>query len=592
MSLAERRSPEPTDGLVPSLRTLTSYLFDRAVSPAAGERAFTYRDYSGDRDGVEHTLTWAELAAEVRATAAELSRITTPGARVAILAPQDLTYVVGFLAALHAGTVAVPLFAPEVSQHGSRLVGALTDCAPEVWLTSQGSLAAVRELAETTSVPMPKQIVAVDALGTDASDAPETPPAEVDPDAPAYLQYTSGSTRSPAGAVITHRAVAANCWQAGEAFGVDEKWACVGWIPFFHDMGLVQLLCIPVFSGAQSVFITPFNFIMKPKRWLQQMSDFPSVFTAAPNFAFEYAVKKVKEADRAAFDLSGVRAAINGSEPVRAGTIAAFQEAFGPHGFAVGAHRPSYGLAEATVFVTNTGDQGPTVTAFDRAALTENRGIVFPDREETTENTVHLVAAGKPRGQLVRIVDPAASAARADGEVGEIWIHGPNVATGYWQQPERSEETFGGVIEGEPGLTWLRTGDLGLIHEGLLYITGRIKDLIIIDGKNHYPQDLETTAQEAHPAIKRDRVAAFAVTSADGVEGAAIVAEYDRTAGTGEPDHAEVAKAVRRAVSAAHDVKLKDFRLVAPGGVLRTSSGKIARAATKKRHITEQGGGS
>jgi fatty acid CoA ligase FadD32 len=575
---------------------LTSYLFDRAASPAAGERAFTYRDYSADRDGVEHTLTWAELAAAVRVTAAELARITTPGSRVAILAPQDLTYVIGFLAALHAGTVAVPLFAPEVSQHGARLVGALTDCAPEVWLTSQGALAAVRELAETTSVPMPKQIVAVDALEVEgtasASGGLDAPPAEIDLDAPAYLQYTSGSTRAPAGAVITHRAVAANCWQATEAFGVDEEWACVGWIPFFHDMGLVQLLCVPVFTGAQSVFITPFNFIMKPMRWLRQMSDFPSVFTAAPNFAFEYAVKKVKEADRATLDLSGVRAAINGSEPVRPGTIAAFQEAFGPHGFAVGAHRPSYGLAEATVFVTNTGEKGPTITPFDRTALTENRGIVFPGREEDTVNAVQLVSAGKPRGQLVRIVDPVTSVPRSDGEVGEIWIHGPNVATGYWEQPERSEETFGGVLEGEPGRTWLRTGDLGLIHEGQLYITGRIKDLIIIDGKNHYPQDLETTAQEAHPAIKRDRVAAFAVTSADGVEGAAIVAEYDRTSGEGEPDHAEVAKAVRRAISAAHDVKLRDFRLVSPGGVLRTSSGKIARAATRDRYTAEQGGGS
>jgi fatty acid CoA ligase FadD32 len=593
MSLAERRSPEPTDGLVPSLRPLTSYLFDRAESSAAAEPAFTYRDYSANRDGVEQTLSWAELAAEVRTTAAELARVTTPGSRVAILAPQDLTYVIGFLAALHAGTVAVPLFAPEVSQHGSRLVGALSDCAPEVWLTSQGALAAVRELAEATAVPMPKQIIAVDALEDNgASGSGDTatatpPPADLDLDAPAYLQYTSGSTRAPAGAVITHRALSANCWQASEAFGVDEEWACVGWIPFFHDMGLVQLLCIPVFSGARSVFITPFNFIMKPMRWLRQMSDFSPVFTAAPNFAFEYAVKKVKEADRATLDLSGVRAAINGSEPVRPSTIAAFQEAFGPHGFAVSAHRPSYGLAEATVFVTNTDEEGPTITSFDRAALTEDRGIVLPGGSgASVNNVIELVSAGRPRGQLVRIVDPATSAQRADNEVGEVWIHGPNVADGYWEQAERSEETFGGVIDGEPGRTWLRTGDLGVIHEGRLYITGRIKDLIIIDGKNHYPQDLETTAQDAHPAVRRDRVAAFAVTSADGVEGAVIVAEYDRKAG--EPDHAEVAKAVRRAVSAAHDVKLRGFELVPAGGVLRTSSGKIARAATRDRYLAAE----
>jgi fatty acid CoA ligase FadD32 len=213
-----------------------------------------------------------------------------------------------------------------------------------------------------------------------------------------------------------------------------------------------------------------------------------------------------------------------------------------------------------------------------------------------TEGALDLVAAGNTHTQLVRIVDPATGVIRDDNEVGEIWAHGPNIADGYWEQPERSAETF----VGEPGSStpgpsrlgssrpgpsrkWLRTGDLGLYHDGLLYITGRIKDLIIIDGKNHYPQDIEVTVQNAHPAIKQDRVAAFAVTTGQGSEGAAVVAEFDRKAAAGEVDADEVAKAVKRAVSAAHDVKLKGFELVQPGGVLRTSSGKIARAATKAR---------
>jgi fatty acid CoA ligase FadD32 len=579
MSLAERRSPEPTDGLVSALRPLTSYLFERAKST---EPAFTFLDYSSDREGVEITLTWAELATRVRATAAALSRVTTSGQRVAILAPQDLTYVISFLGALHAGAIAVPLFAPEVSQHGERLVGALSDCAPEIWLTAQGSYDAVRELAENHPVPMPKQILAVDDLGDSSNAGEDFTPAELDLDSPAYLQYTSGSTRAPAGAVITHRAVVTNSWQAIDAFGVDDMWTCAGWIPFFHDMGLVQLLCIPVSSGARSVFITPFNFIMRPLRWMRLMSDFPNVFAAAPNFAFEYATRKIKEADRATLDLSGVRTVINGSEPVRASTITAFQDAFGPHGFAPSAHRPSYGLAEATVFVTNTGENGPTVTAFDRAALAEDRGIAL---EPGSEDAVDLVAAGSTHSQFVRIVDPATHVLRNEDQVGEIWVHGPNVADGYWEQPERTEETFGGRIDGAPaGLPsekWLRTGDLGLYHDGLLYITGRIKDLVIIDGKNHYPADIEATVQNAHPAIKQDRVAAFAVTSA-GVEGAAVVAEHDRTV-AGTVDHDEVTKAVQRAVSAAHDVKLRGFQLVQPGGVPRTSSGKIARGAAKER---------
>ncbi|KAA9165790.1 fatty acyl-AMP ligase [Amycolatopsis acidicola] len=574
MSLVERR---PGQTAVPAgLRPLTTYLFERAESTRP---AFTFLDYATDRDGTEHTLTWAELAARVNSVAAELSRVTARGARVAVLAPQDLTYVTAFLGALHAGCVAVPLFAPEVSQHGGRLVNVLADCAAEVWLTSRGALEDVRALAEQNPVPMPKQIIAVDEL----PQAEDFQAPQVDLDDPAYLQYTSGSTRDPAGAVITHRGITANAWQAKAGFGLDESWTFAGWIPFFHDMGLVQLLAEPLFSGGRSVFMTPFSFIMRPVRWLRQMSNVQNVLSAAPNFAFDYVVKKVKEEERAGLDLSGVRVVINGSEPVRDTTIAEFAEAFGPYGFAPEAHRPSFGLAEATVFVTNTGEEGPTVTSFDRAALAEDRGVTV---EPGTPGELRLVAAGRPVGQTVHIVHPIECTPRGEGEVGEIWVSGPNVATGYWRQPERTEETFGGTLAGEAG-TFLRTGDLGLVHDGLLYITGRIKDLIIIDGKNHYPQDIEATVQEAHPAIRRDHVAAFAIRDESGVEGAAVVAEYSRKAGEGELDEKEISRAVRRAVSATHDVKLRGFKLVPPGGVLRTSSGKVARAATKQKHWDE-----
>ncbi|TVT53503.1 fatty acyl-AMP ligase [Amycolatopsis rhizosphaerae] len=570
MSLAATRSPETVE--TGGFRPLTSYLFDGA---RAKRTAFTFLDYGSDPEGIARTVTWSELAEGVRSVAAELGRVTGRGGRVAVLAPQDLSYVTGFLGALHAGTVAVPLFAPEVSQHANRLAGALADCAPEVWLTSQSALAQVRALAEDHAVPMPKQIIAVDALEPDST-FPDVAP--VGPDDPAYLQYTSGSTREPAGAVITHHALLSNARQAETAFGIDESWTMAGWIPFFHDMGLVQLLAEPVFSGARSVFMTPFAFVMRPVRWLRALSGVHNVLSAAPNFAFDYAVRKVKAAEREGLDLSGVRVLVNGSEPVRPATIAAFAETFGPYGFDPRAHRPSYGLAEATVFVTSTGTEGPTVTSFDRAALAEDRGVVVADG---TPGALALAAAGRPVGQSVRIVHPERSTVLAEGRVGEIWVDGPNIATGYWQQPGRSAETFGGRLDGEPG-SWLRTGDLGLIHEGLLYVTGRRKDLIIIDGRNHYPQDIEATVERAHPAIRRGHVAAFAVTDASGAEGAAVVAE--RGPHAGEADEAGIARAVRRAVSATHDVKLHGFRLVAPGDVPRTSSGKIARSAARRRH--------
>lgn len=561
-----------SESAVPSdLRPLTGYLFDRAGSDAP---AFTFLDCATDRDGIERTMSWAQLAQQVRAVAAELNRLTGRGRRVAILAPQDPTYVTAFLGALHAGTVAVPLFAPEASRHSGRLVHVLSDCAPEVWLTSRSSMEKVRALADDNSVPMPKHIVAVDELSPSPGDfaAPE-----IGLDEPAYLQYTSGSTRDPAGAVITHRAVVANSWQAATAYRADAGWTVVGWLPFFHDMGLIQQLAAPVFAGSRSLFMTPFDFVKRPVRWLRAMSGKRDVMSSAPDFAFEYVSRKTPDADRAGLDLSGVRVLITGSEPVRAATIADFRRTFGPYGLASNVLRPSYGLAEATVFVTATGEEGPVVTAFDRAALADHRGVPVGPQ---SPGAVALVAAGRPVSQSVHIVHPDRLVAVPEGGVGEIWVDGPNVAAGYWQQPERTEETFGGRRGDAPG-RWLRTGDLGLIHDGLLYITGRIKDLIIIDGRNHYPQDIEATVSEAHPAIRRDGVAAFAVHDESGVEGAAVVAEYRRG---DDADEAEIARAVRRAVSATHDVRLRGLKLLRSGAVSRTSSGKVARSATKQRH--------
>jgi fatty acid CoA ligase FadD32 len=556
-----------------------------ALTGRAGQDrpAFTYQDYATDRNGVEHTLTWRELDVRVRAVAARIAQLTAPADRVAVLANQNLDYVVGFLATLAAGRISVPLFAPEPGPHGSRLVGALADCEAALWLTSEETMALVHEFRDTHPVPRPAHVLAVDTVP--AAEADGFAPVAVDMDAPAYLQYTSGSTRNPAGAIITHRAIVANAAQIVSAYGVDETFTCAGWIPFFHDMGLVQMLCLPVYTGARSVFTTPLHFIRRPLRWLEQLATHPNVFTAAPNFAFEYAAAKVKPEDRAGLDLSGVRVAANGSEPVRATTIQLFQEAFGPCGFAAEAHRPSYGLAEATVFVSTAATpEPPAVTAVDRAELGAGRAVPTADAEDA----ITLVAAGTPLGQHVRIVDPQTGASRPDGEVGEIWVHGANVADGYWQQAERTSETFDGRLADAPAHLpagrWLRTGDLGLFHDGRLYISGRMKDLIIVDGKNHYPQDIEVTVQDADPVIRRDHVAAFSIDTPAG-EALVVVAEHSRHVDPAELDAEAIGRTVRRAVSARHDLRLHDVALVEPGQVLRTSSGKVARAANRARYL-------
>jgi fatty acid CoA ligase FadD32 len=552
--------------------------------------AFTFADFGADRYGVEWTIGWSELDQRARAVAARLAQVTEPGARIALVCPQNLDYVVGFFGALYAGMIAVPLYAPEVSAHGERLVGALADCDPEVWLTSSSAMAGIRELQEGQPIPRPKQVIAVDAVAPELAD--EYRPVRISPEQPAYLQYTSGSTRAPAGAVITHRAVVANVGQAAAAYGADGTTTCVGWLPFFHDMGLIQLICLPVVLRCHSVFTTPFAFVRRPIRWLRMLGAHPNVLTAAPNFAFDLVASRLTEKDSAGIDLAGVSVAINGSEPVQASTIDRFLTATRPLGFPATAMRPSYGLAEATVFVSTTPGGVPAMTVtLDRDQLGAGTAVVVPPDDD---RAVGLVSAGKPVGQSLRIVDGETGRMLPDGSVGEIWLHGPNVADGYWRQPERSAQCFGACIGnagvGTPKDGWLRTGDLGVLHGGELFITGRLKDLIIVDGRNHYPQDVEATVEEAHRAIRRGHVAVFTVDR-DGVEQLVVIAEHGQQV---QPEHRapdEVASAVRAAVSRHHDLGLLDFVLLTPGSVLRTSSGKVARSANRSWYLRSRTSG-
>lgn len=545
----------PVDVPEQVLRTsIVERLFARADDPRP---LFTYQDFGA---GVENTVTWAEFVSRVREVTGTLRRVARPGDRVAVLVGQDLNYPLAFFGALAAGLVAVPLMVPGSPAQRGRLAGVLEDCGARVWLTSSAAAAKTREAGT------PEHLVVVDELSGPGAD-----PVPVSPEDPAYLQYTSGSTREPAGAVIPHRAVAAACWQTSQAYAVDEGTTCAGWIPFFHDMGLIQLLCLPVFAGGRSVFMAPAEFVRRPVRWLRQLSDHPAVFTAAPNFAFDLAADVAGEAGDE-LDLSEVRVALNGSEPVRPGTIARFQQVFGPRGFRPEAHRPSYGLAEATVYVASAGAEGPRGAAFDREALAQGRAIEVPDGQG-------LVSVGRSFGQRVRIVRDGV--ARPDGLVGEIWIHGPNVAAGYWGRGDAT--VFGAELDGVRG--WLRTGDLGVFHRGDLYITGRLKDLIVIDGRNFHPQDIELAAGEAHPAIRRDRVAAFGISDEKG-EGAMVAVEW---ADNGDADAKDVTRAVLRAVSREFELTLRSVRLVPPGELPRTSSGKVARSVAKSRYSRPRG---
>ncbi|MGP4094959.1 fatty acyl-AMP ligase [Nonomuraea sp. KM90] len=539
--------------------------------------AYTFVDHLGD--GSRRTLTWGGADLRARALAVRLRELAGPGDRAAVLAPQGLDYVVAMLGVMYARLVAVPLFAPGLPGHAERLAGAYADAGPLVVLTTTAALPGVTDFLATA--PAPKHVLCVDTVSDLLADEWEGEPAG--PGDLAYLQYTSGSTRAPAGVEITHANLTANATQLWEVFRARPRTSVAAlWLPLFHDMGLVATVAMPMMGGNQAAFMDPVAFVMRPVRWLRLLSEFGDVFTGGPNFAYEYTAARVSPQEKEGLDLSGVRVMLNGAEPVRPGAIEAFDTAFAGCGLRPEAHTPAYGLAEATVFVTATGrDERPVVTAFDRDALRDGRAVPSSGPGPRTM----LVSCGRPHGQVVRVVGPDGRA-RPDGEVGEVWVQGPNVARAYWRDPGRSAEVFGAVLEDADG-TWLRTGDLGVLHDGRLYVTGRIKDLVIVDGRNHYPQDIEATVQEAHPAVRRDRVAAFAVSGEPPGEppGERLVVVAERSRLGLDADAGEVGRAVRAAVWKYHELSVHDFVLTGAGAVPRTSSGKIARRACLRAYL-------
>ncbi|MGA6163920.1 fatty acyl-AMP ligase [Amycolatopsis magusensis] len=536
------------------------------------EIALTYLDYRTSEDGRATFLTWRELDDRVSAVASRARELAEPGDRAAVLVEQSADYVVAFLGAIRAGLVAVPLFAPNLPGHGGRLSAVLADCDPRLALTTAAQLDAVGEVID----PLRTERIAVDLVPTLRPAVADWPAPH--PDDLAYLQYTSGSTRTPAGVMLSHRNVVANARQACRAYGaVNGLTTTVSWLPLFHDMGLVLGIAAPMAAGIGATLLDPIAFLQSPGRWLRALSASPGAISAAPNFAYGYSASRVPAAERNYLELSRVVSLINGSEPVLPSTIAQFQAAFGECGLDPAVHRASYGLAEATVLVsvTEAGKPSRQVT-FDRDRLAEGTAVPGGTGESST-----LVSCGFAAEQELRIVDPETRTERPDGTVGEIWVRGENVGRGYWGAPEKSAETFG-LRLAESG-DWLATGDLGVVFDGELYVTGRRKDLVIVDGRNHYPQDIEQTV-ETHPAVRRHSAAAFAIPLDEG-EGAVVVLERAKDLAPEEANLATAAEDLRAEVSSRHGLKLVDLVFLEPGEVPRTSSGKISRSSCRVRYL-------
>ncbi|MBI5734409.1 MAG: AMP-binding protein [Mycolicibacterium neoaurum] len=575
--------------------------------------AYRFLDYSTERDGVECELTWSQFSARNRAVAARLQQVTELGDRVAILCPQNLDYLVAMYGAIYAGRIAVPLFDPSEPGHVGRLHAVLDDCRPSAILTTTAAAEGVRKFFRSRPANQRPRVIAVDAVPAEVASTWE--PVEVTIETVAYLQYTSGSTRIPTGVQITHLNLATNIVQIIEALEAEEGDRGLSWLPFFHDMGLITALLSPMI-GHNFTFMTPAAFVRRPGRWIREMARKPGdtggVISVAPNFAFDHAAARGLPKDgEPPLDLSNVKAVLNGSEPISAATVRRFNEAFGPYGFPAKAIKPSYGLAEATLFVSTTpSSEEPKIIHVDRDALNSN-SIVEVDAD--SPKAVAQASAGKVGvSEWAVIVDAESATELADGQIGEIWISGQNMGTGYWNKPEETIATFQNLLKSrtEPShaegaaddATWVRTGDYGAFYDGDLYITGRVKDLVIIDGRNHYPQDLEYSAQEATKAVRTGFVAAFSVPAnqlpaevfedthaglkrdpEDTSEQLVIVAE--RAPGSHKMELGPVVDDIRAAIAVRHGVTVRDVLLTPAGAIPRTSSGKIGRRACRAGYL-------
>jgi fatty acid CoA ligase FadD28 len=462
----------------------------------------------------------------------------------------------------------------------------LRDASPAVVLTTSPAAETVAQYVQSESgAPVPS-MVEVDLLDLDAR--PGSGAGSANDRDLAYLQYTSGSTRQPAGVMVSHRNLLANfgqimsdfCAQHGGVAPPDTT--IVSWLPFYHDMGLILGVCAPVLGGIRTVLMSPVSFLQRPARWMQLLAKESHAFSAAPNFAFELAARKTSDEDLAGLDLGEVLVILNGSERVHPATLRRFTDRFARFNLPDDAVRPSYGLAEATVYaLSRTPAQPPEIAHFDSEKLATGTA----ERCESATGTP-LVSYGVPRSPTIRVVDPDTRIECAQGTVGEIWVHGDNVAMGYWQKPLETERTFGdrlvGPSAGTPEAPWLRTGDSGFFFDGELFIIGRIKDLLIVYGRNHSPDDIEATVQE----ITRGRCAAIAVPH-KGMEKLVVIVEVKNKAashGEGADKLAVVEREVTSAVSNSHGVGVADLVVVAPGSIPITTSGKVRRSACAEQY--------
>jgi acyl-CoA synthetase (AMP-forming)/AMP-acid ligase II len=484
----------------------------------------------------------------------------------------------------------------------------INDAQPLVTLTREQALPKLEKLWGQLSPHSSTLLYATDHL--DLEYARQWTPPPIRQSALAYLQYTSGSTAAPKGVMISHENALRNIQETVKALSIAPDSILLSWLPHFHDFGLVFGILQPIYSGVLGLLLPPVSFIQRPIRWLQAVSRYKVTHSGGPNFAYDLCLRKIKPQQCTALDLSAWRVAVNGAEPICKGTMERFAQTFEPNGFHWSALRPAYGLAEATLKVTFSGIQEPLAFRHVRAAeLEQNRIAMAPEDEPGTRA---IVGCGRPAAWTkVEIVHPELLRRCAPYEVGEIWISGPCVAQGYWNRPDQTEQTFSAYMADTGEGPFLRTGDLGFMKNGELFVTGRLKDLIIIAGRNHYPQDIELTVERSHPALRPGYCAAFSIEIGD-EERLVVAAELERRTAPADdmpstrekpiasdrdlPERREsnaeletlksaglekIIEAIRRAVAEVHDIQIYKIALLKTGSLPKTSSGKTQRQACR-----------
>ncbi len=536
--------------------------------------------FLGNGETESASLTYRELDRQARAIAAHLQ--SWQGERALLLYPSGLEFITALFGCLYAGVVAVPLYPPRRNQKLSRLLSIFHDAQAKVALTTTSVLAETKKRWEEETELAQLKLVATDTIEANPQ---EFVPKSLTPESLAFLQYTSGSTGTPKGVMLTHSNLMHNQEMIYQAFGHSEQTIFVGWLPLFHDMGLIGNVFQPMYLGIPSILMSPAAFLMNPICWLKAISKYRATTSGGPNFAYDLCVKKVNPEQLANLDLNCWDVAFNGAEPIRAETLQQFSEKFAQCGFNYSAFYPCYGMAETTLLATGGNkNQKPVIQGVLAGELERNsvvKSLIL------SKETRMIVGCGRPHlDTKVYIVNPESLTRCKEGQVGEIWVSSGSVASGYWNRSSTTQETFQAYLKdtGDTGdWPFLRTGDLGFLLDGELFITGRLKDVIIVRGQNHYPQDIELTVEKSHIALRPTCGAAFTI-EVKGKELLVIVQEVERSY-LRKLDVDVVIGNILQAVTAEHSLSVFAVVLVKTGSIPKTSSGKIQRNACRTKFL-------